>query len=398
MMTYQHYGAYGATHYPQAAYASHPHYSQYQTAQPPATAPAPQAPQASQANQPISRQATQANDSESNVDIATLNDALGSAGLDLRAEEETLQRSQDHHMTYRIHEDRSRKQSNGITFDSRIIGNMMREIGTRHKVARIPDDSVSYVALALRMRLQGLLKGMVGAAEHRASAQFDREPSLYDDGTPMWSVIVRRDVKKQLEVLERVDREEEMRVRRERRERADAAAAAQAAQAAGESPSLEGTAPGATGDDSMDAGGTSAKKPKKKKDGPGVTARNMSEDVQKRLSNAVATQAAGLGRGKYAWMNAGSAAPAAKTKAVTPAAPAAPTGGGTTGPQTPSASQAANASSWAKPYVPASAAKTSSSPVPGDEEKTTVTMRDAMFVIERERGHGAGRGSARGWV
>ena len=36
-----------------------------------------------------------------------------------------------------------------------------------------------------------------------------------------------------------------------------------------------------------------------------MTAKNMSEDVQKRLSNATAAQAAGLGRGKYAWMNAG---------------------------------------------------------------------------------------------
>jgi hypothetical protein len=26
-----------------------------------------------------------------------------------------------------------------------------------------------------------------------------------------------------------------------------------------------------------------------------------------------------------------------------------------------------------------------------------ITMRDAMFAIEKERGHGGGRGSARGW-
>jgi hypothetical protein len=59
-------------------------------------------------------------------------------------------------------------------------------------------------------------------------------------------------------------------------------------------------------------------KKKKKKEGPGVTARNMSEDVRKKMSNAVASQAAGLSTGKYAWMNAaaGTSTPA-KTKSTT---------------------------------------------------------------------------------
>ncbi|THH06624.1 hypothetical protein EW145_g3957 [Phellinidium pouzarii] len=377
MMTYQHYAAYGSTHYPQAAYTPHPHYAQYQTAQPTTTTPTTSTAAPVAALPPISRQATQTNELEGNVDIKTLNDALGSAGVDLRAEEETLQRSHDYHNAYRFQEDRSRKQPNSPAFDTRILGGTMRDIGSKHKVGRIPDDSVNYVALALRARLQGLISAMVGAAEHRTTAQFDRVPTLYEDGTPTWGVVVRRDVKKQLEVLERVEREEEMRLRRERRERADAAAVAQAAQGAG-SPSLDGVGGSVAsgGDDVMDGNGLPIKKPKKKKDGPGVTARNMSEDVQKRLSNAVATQAAGLGRGKYAWMNAG---------------------GRTAATSTPATNQTGNASSWAKPYVPAST-KASSSPGPGEEEKTMVTMRDAMFVIERERGHGAGRGSARGWL
>ncbi|KAI5121185.1 hypothetical protein M0805_005986 [Coniferiporia weirii] len=396
-MTYQHYAAYGSTHYPQAAYAPHPHYTQYQATQPAATVSTVSTPTPVASAAPVSRQATQANEPEGNVDISTLNDALGSAGVDLRAEEETLQRSQDYHTMYRTHEDRSRKQSNGPAFDTRLLGGTMREVATRHKVTKIPEDSVNYIALALRARLQTLVSAMIGAAEHRNLAQFDHAPSLYEDGTPMWDVVVRRDTKKLFEVLERVEREEEMRLRRERRERADAAAAAQAAQAAG-SPSLDGTGTGAAGgDDPMDGSGLPAKKAKKKKDGPGVTARNMSEDVQKRLSNAVATQAAGLGRGKYAWMNAGGVgAAAAKVKAATPA-PAAGGAAGTAATPTNATGQTGGASSWAKPYVSAST-KPSSSPAPGEEEKTLVTMRDAMFVIERERGHGAGRGSSRGWV
>ena len=31
------------------------------------------------------------------------------------------------------------------------------------------------------------------------------------------------------------------------------------------------------------------------------------------------------------------------------------------------------------------------------DKERTVGMRDVLFVVERERGHGAGRGSARGW-
>lgn len=277
----------------------------------------------------------------------------------------------------------------------------MRDIGTQHKVGKVPEDSVNYVALALRTRLQVLIKAMIAAAEHRVESQYDRVPNHFEDGTPMWSVVVRQDTRKQLEVLERIEREEEMKVRRERRERADAAAA----QAAMTATQTAGTpaSDGAGGDDPMD-GGASTKKAKKKRDGPGVTAKNMSEDVQKRLSNQVATQAAGLGRGKYAWMNAGTlaATPPPKPKAATSTpstsnatAGSAATGNGTT--QGTATGATASTSTWAKPYV-SSTAKASASPAPGEEEKKTVTMRDAMFVLERERGHGAGRGAARGWV
>ena len=75
----------------------------------------------------------------------------------------------------------------------------MRTIGTSHKVNRIPDDSVNYLALALRARLQDLITAMIAAANHRTDAQFDRSASLYEDGSPMWSILVRSDVAKQLE-------------------------------------------------------------------------------------------------------------------------------------------------------------------------------------------------------
>jgi hypothetical protein len=256
----------------------------------------------------------------------------------------------------------------------------MRAIGTKHKVIKIPEDSVNYVALALRARLHDLLVAMAAASAHRTESQFDRTPSTYVDGTPMWRVSVRRDVAKQIAALERAEREDEMRIRRERKE----LAAAQAA-------TLAAHAPGATTGDIEDGDG-GPKKKKKKADGPGVTAKNMSEDVRKKMSNAVASHAAGLSTGKYAWMNASNATPAPPPKPKPAASPAPAT---TTAPA-PTPGSSASGSTWARPYVSTSGKANNSK----EEEDTrrVVTLRDALFVVEKERGHGAGRGAAHGWV
>jgi hypothetical protein len=350
-------------------------------------------------------------------DVATLNDALGSAGVDLRvryvlihlsiylhltypfyqAEEESLQRTHESHQTYRSYEDRTRKQPPKPSFDTRFLGTTMRTISTQHKVARIPEESVNYLALALRARLQDLVSGMVTAAQHRTDAQFDRPASLFEDGAPMWSIVVRSDVGKQLVALEKIEREEETRVRKERKDRAELTAAHTAALAAQANGMGVGGHTADTGDD-MEG---SAKK-KRKKEGPGVTARNMSEDVRKKMSNAVATQAAGLG-GRYSWMTAANAAsPAPKPKpapvATAPSPMVTTTTATTTTPAT-ATPAAAPSSSWARPYVSVKKPASSTRDTPAeDDSKTLITMRDAMFVIEKERGHGGGRGAARGWV
>ncbi|TFK29047.1 hypothetical protein FA15DRAFT_664711 [Coprinopsis marcescibilis] len=354
-------------------------------------------------------------------DVATLNDALGVAGVDLRAEEESLQRHDTHNTGYMQHgslymqnrpyEDRSRKQPIKPAFDARALGTTMRAIGTQHKVTKVPEDSVNYLALAVRARLQDLVTAMIKASKYRKESQYDRPVSFYEtianggdgmdiDGikrehdtqTPMWSVIVRNNIAKQLLVLERVEREEEMKIRKERKERSEMAAAHNAV--------LQAQAAGANGSDALAAAGGSEDadgqpKKKKKKEGPGVTARNMSEDVRKKMSNAVATQAAGLG--KYAWMTAANANSATPSKKA--GTPAAGSSGGASGGGT-----------WARPYVP----KKTTQPIAGvtsttsttesqkseteDNGRVVVTLRDAMFVVEKERGHGGGRGSARGWT
>ena len=304
-----------------------------------------------------------------------------------QAEEESLQRGTDQHQTYRPYEDRSRKQPATPNFDTRFLGPTMRAIGTKHKVSKVPEDAVNYVALALRARLHDLLVAMAAASAHRAEAQFDRTPSSYVDGTPMWRVSVRRDVAKQIAALERAEREDEMRIRRERKELAAAQAAALAAHA-------PGTASG-----EAEEGESGPKKKKKKADGPGVTAKNMSEDVRKKMSNAVASHAAGLSTGKYAWMNASNATPTPppKPKPVASPSPATTTAPAATMATTTATSTTSMGSSWARPYVSTSG-KAASATKEEDDTRRVVTLRDALFVVEKERGHGAGRGAAHGWV
>ena len=299
--------------------------------------------------------------------------------LQPQAEEETLQRTNDQYYSYRPYEDRSRKQPDKPQFDPLYLGNTMRTISARYKLPTVPKESVDYVALALRFRLQSLLTSMIAAAKHRTETQFDRPASTYEDGTPMWSINVRSDVAKQLEALQKAYREEDVRERRERKERQDAQAAQAAAlTAAANGASTEGTA-------AEEDGGP---KKKKKKEGPGVTARNMSEDVRKKMSNAVASQAAGLGTGKYAWMSAANAtaAPPKPKPAARASTPATTT--------TPAAS--ASASGWARPYQ---GSKSISQQQQKDADgRLAITLADAVFVVNNEKGHGGGRGSARGWT
>ncbi|KDQ15099.1 hypothetical protein BOTBODRAFT_54954 [Botryobasidium botryosum FD-172 SS1] len=320
------------------------------------------------------------------ADVATLRDALGSAGIDIRAEEEAIHRGQDMGQSQYMgaREDRSHKQT---VIDSRLMGQVVRGIATKHNVTKVSEDSVNYLALALRARLQSIIGSALSATSHRTASQFSRPPGLYPDGSPMWTEVVRRDVGKQLTVLEKVEREDEQRARRERREKMEAGDSAGVSGVNG-GPEVGGIA-GDAGALGVDEDG---KKRKKKTDGPGVTARNMSEDVRKKMSDAVATRAAGLGANKYAWMTAGASASPAAKKPNPPAAAAGSSAPSTTPTPLPRAAAPPPAGSgWARAYVAPKQAT-------AEDDSKTVTLRDLMFVVQRERGHGGGRGSAKGWT
>lgn len=330
---------------------------------------------------------------------SALNDAL--AGIvDLRAEEDALARShQDMGNAYYHREgDRSKRIAPALEQSKLWMSERLKAILSAQGLKELPEDALNYAMLAWKARLQMLWDKALAAAEHRSSSQYSRPPSFWNpppaDGstpnpniptTPMWTTVVKRDVAKQLSALERAEKEEETRARRERRA---ATAQAEADDAV---------------DDDLDADGRKAKKMRAL--GPGVTARMMPEDVKKKMSDNTANRAAGLGTGKYAWMTAGAAgaaaAPAVKPKpAVTPApTPGAGAGAGSTpapattapAPAATPAAAAPKAGGWGRAY--AAVSKTTA----GQEVKEdgiTVTLRDALFVASRERGFGAGRGSA----
>ena len=321
-----------------------------------------------------------------------------------QAEEENLRQQAGSHRRWPEQGDRT-KRSNAI--DSKTLTNPVSTIARHHGLAKgASDESLQYLALALKARLHGLVTSMLDAAEHRATAQATRPAGLWDphngeDATAMWTHIVRRDVGLQLAALEKAEREDEQRLRKERKERQEAQAAALAAMQAPPMPM-----PGAMDDDEGPA------KKKRKKEGPGVSARNMSEDVRKKMSNAVASQAAGISTKKYSWMTEGGSASSTPQKPKTrPATATTPAGQpdsapGTPAPGTPggpaSAAPTPAASGTSKPFVAgkgkAGANGTAAAAAKNATEPRTVTLRDAMFAIQRERGHGGGRGAARGWT
>ncbi|KAF7377831.1 Transcription initiation factor TFIID subunit 4 [Mycena sanguinolenta] len=250
------------------------------------------------------------------ADVATLNDAIGSAGVDLRAEEESLQRAHQQPQSFGAFEDRSRKQPARPNFDVSFLGSTMRAIATQHKVtAGVPEDCVNYLALALRARLQDLVTGMIDAARHRTKAHFDRPSSLYEDGSATWGILVRSDVAKQLAALEKVEREEEAREREARQRVDDAITAAIIAVLDGEDARLE------LPDDDMDV------------DRPRPRKRAVSEEAGRKMTNAAANRAAGV-TGKYAWLSSGNVSRPNSTGATPPPRPYKPSNAVTANPPT----------------------------------------------------------------
>lgn len=387
------------------AYYQAPGGQYYAVATPPQPVPTPQTPAGTQtpartgtsvvlptaapAAGTVTAQAQQQQQQQQTQATSTLNDAL--AGIvDLRAEEDALAKShQDTGNAYFHREgDRSKRPGPALEQSKIWMSERLKAILSAQGLTNLPEEALNYAMLAWKARLQMLWDKALAAAEHRHTSQYSRAPSFWNppvEGTtssipptPMWSTVVKRDVAKQLSAIERAEKEEETRARRERR---TAAAQADAEDGA---------------EDEMDIDGRKAKKIRSV--GPGVAARVMPQEMNIKSSNNTANRAAGLGGGKYAWMTAGAtgggaAAAAAPPKpkptpAPTPA-PATPAATATTA--TAATTPALKSGGWGRAY--AAVNKTAAAGEVKDDG-ITVTLRDALFVATRERGFGAGRGSA----
>lgn len=340
-------------------------------------------------------------------------------------------------------------------------------------------DTIPFIALATRHRLASLINDAVAARDHRRFSSHLRPPPLtsdrkrkrndaldmdsdeeddldefdFDTGemkrkgkekVPAWDTLVYSDTEKLLGVLERVDREEERRNRRERMLRDQREEEERAlAEAIAESERLEREANGGSGgsgaagtpasggpstprpagvgpggfDTPVDKDGKPKKKSKKKMSEVTV-ARNMSEDVKKRLTDQVAMRWSG---GKsFSWLNPGAGAggfgspsPAGSSLPKPKFAPASSLPPPSFAPTT-SSGLANGVSASDDPFggsqpslMQSNLSRLSGVPPLHDVQREKqiqedwergrciVEKEDLLFVLDRERGAGVGRGSGR---
>lgn len=286
--------------------------------------------------------------------------------------------------------------------------------------------------------MRALIEQMIAAKEHRVHSNHLRPPPMHEPqyegetASPMWDAVLYDDVEKVLSTFDRVEREEERQARKSRlaRDQAEQLERERLERLAQENDgetSMAGLGGDATmGDSSMGtpssmpgtpmAGGTpraDGKPPKekrRKKETPMQTAKNMSEDVRKRLSDQTASRK--LGGKKFSWLSGGPGdSPLNKKTLPRPRFPPLPPSSlsistsastSTALPPLPSAGLGEDGNSGAPgpsgafgrlPGIPAAHEASKSGPESGDPANKLITIRDALFVMEKERGKGAGVGS-----
>ncbi|KAF9304266.1 hypothetical protein BGZ74_001961 [Mortierella antarctica] len=353
-----------------------------------------------------------------------ITDVMGYVGVDLKEESDNIMRDNDGYSKSgggADGQDRTRIQN---FVNATLLKAKMERIATSHKLT-VDADVLTYVAMAAQERLRGLAEQMIHASKHRGQSQSTTVPPLYDEDHAMYKVGVTQDVKKQLLAIERVEREEEFKRKEMIAERERKAALGEDLDENGE-PRSGGGAGGA---------GSGNKKKKQKEGGPGVSARNMTEEARKKVANQTALGFAGGSGRSYSWMMGGGGAGGGGGGGSGGGA-----GGGAASPMASSGSGAASASSPAasgssKPSLSRTSTMPASTPSisvggasPGHisgagspslsrgvsvggggsmvlppstlgrpaslrDTSRKVNVKDALFCLERDRGGGGGEGS-----
>ncbi|KAI7869026.1 transcription initiation factor TFIID component TAF4 family-domain-containing protein [Spinellus fusiger] len=325
------------------------------------------------------------------IDYDTLTDVMGYAGVDLKEEvEHFLKDGEMVGGSLPDGIDRSKMQD---FMNPDMLKNIVLKMAKPLAIGKIDPDFLSYLALATQDRLRHLIEQMVAASKHRVFSQTFDSPPVDDHGQPMYKIIIQQDIKKQLLAIERVEREEE-------RKRKEMMAERERRAQLGDS-------------DGMNMDEDRPKKKKKEKEmGPGVTARNMSEDIRKKHTNETALMSAGGVR--KSWMLTGMGKEGNRMSPAPPSPPQLPSYGEPIVEEAPRGrGRPRGRKSEVKRgrgrglSVPSSVGRdlarqdnvglflppsTIGRPRLGEQGSRTVTVKDAIFALERDCQTGRGNG------
>ncbi|CDR99102.1 hypothetical protein [Sporisorium scitamineum] len=337
---------------------------------------------------------------------------MGASGVDLQAEEEAIQRRELMQQSQNARNKGVQPDDDDLFLQMYPLAYKVHTLAQQHGLS-VDAAVLNYLSLAARTRLKNVLETMIASSRHRSWSSHQHPPPLYPSTLqPMYHEQILSDPIKQLAALEKAERGDEARRRRERLAR-DEESSAYAAGYGGDA------------DMDMDDGSGTPRadgRKRPKKIGPGVAARNMSEDVRKRLADSTAMRNLGGGSSKYSWLSGGSTFPSTlsplgskkgkadagaaedgKTPSRLPKPKFAPQpsvsnwsgagagdtasagGAGTSGG---GATTAASAGAWGDV-----AARQAAKEEEERQARLKVTLRDALFALEYERRAGVGHGS-----
>lgn len=143
------------------------------------------------------------------IDYDTLTDVMGYAGVDLREEAEHFLKEGDG--TGAILPDGVDRSKIQDFMNSDMLRSRVLELAQPLQISNVDQDFISYLALATQERLRGLVEQMVDASKHRVMSQAASAPPPLDErtGHPLYRIVVQQDPRKQLLAIERAEREEE---------------------------------------------------------------------------------------------------------------------------------------------------------------------------------------------
>lgn len=395
---------------------------------------------------------TTSNNNNVQTDFDAMNDAVGIAGVDIAAEEElartqsTLYRAANRNPSIQSQHPWMKSPRFNISdfLDKPALTLMVQHIAASFQLKTLEPAILDVLTQAAEARIHSLIVDSIAAKDHRIASCHLRPPPLYPVSPPkgkqkerepeaMYDQLIYDRPERILSMLARVEGEEERKARLER----ESNEVDRESSSTGMVPNTKDpTQPTRSSNhysdpsDQADKLGQVRKEKKRKREGPGQQARNMSEDARARQSNQTAMRSVG-GRSKYSWLSGGVVSNSQSTArglsttnpimASLPApkfAPQAPPLGSQANlsssqdrPKPTSVSRMTTTTSTTTTTTQANKDRTIGSIVGSKKdshpsrlggllppkhlshESTQVGLNDCLFALERERGTGAGRGT-----